>query len=168
MSKIIKKKQITTLIEATMKQAGLITEDASCGMKDETSYMGEDLGDYYGSFGNSGEWFAPNDSRFDMSDDQDWEEAEYESYQDFVNSPYGRSNPNKMWSIHPEAYGSEKFFNQYKDKYGPLRVRTRNSVMDPVQESVKKLAKNASKKTIISENLKKEIDSFNKLINYKY
>lgn len=39
---------------------------------------------------------------------------------------------------------------------------------DVVAESVKKLANQASEHNIISENLKKDLASFNKIINYKY
>ena len=40
--------------------------------------------------------------------------------------------------------------------------------MDVVAESVNKLSKDASEHNIISENLKKDLASFNKIINYKY
>jgi hypothetical protein len=40
--------------------------------------------------------------------------------------------------------------------------------MDVVAESVNKLANDASEHNIISENLKKDLESFNKIINYKY
>jgi hypothetical protein len=42
------------------------------------------------------------------------------------------------------------------------------SEMEVVSESVNKLAGEASKHNIISENLKKDLNKFNKIINYKY
>jgi hypothetical protein len=42
------------------------------------------------------------------------------------------------------------------------------SEMDVVSESVNKLAGEASKHNIISENLKKDLNKFNSIINYKY
>jgi hypothetical protein len=42
------------------------------------------------------------------------------------------------------------------------------SEIDVVSESVKKLSTEASKHNIISENLKKELNKFNNIINYKY
>ena len=42
------------------------------------------------------------------------------------------------------------------------------SEIDVVSESVKKLSSEASKHNIISENLKKELNKFNNIINYKY
>ena len=40
--------------------------------------------------------------------------------------------------------------------------------MDVVEESVNKLSKSASKPNVITENLKSDLDKFNKIINYKY
>lgn len=162
MKKVVKKEQITNLIESTMKQAGIITEASSC----ETDYMGDE---YYGSFGEMGDWYDINDQPYEMDNETEWEEAEYQSYEDFINSPYGQ-DPNNRFGFHmsDNPSDSERLFNAYRDKFGPLRVRTRRGGVDPVQESVKKLSKDASKKNIITENVQKEIDMFNKLINYKY
>ena len=40
--------------------------------------------------------------------------------------------------------------------------------LDVVAESTKRLANDASEHNVISENLKKDLNSFNKIINYKY
>jgi hypothetical protein len=90
--------------------------------------------------------------------------------------------------------GSERIFNNKRDndevlydsprsmKYeptetpNPLKVRSRRSSvsevesedLDVVAESTKKLAGQAGEHNLISENLKKDLASFNKIINYKY
>jgi hypothetical protein len=89
MSKIIKKSDITTLVETTMKQAGILKEEEIDKDKEEMD---------------------------EACDDDMMEEEE----------------------------------------------------MDIVSESTKKLAGQASEHNIISENLKKDLASFNKIINYKY
>ena len=203
MSKIIRKKDITNLVESTMKQAGYILESSDSELdevrahvttpkseinreekkkadkkyfddkesgknpkKPDYKKLDEDLGDYYGGFSGGNDWYDKEDYLYDMTDDDDWDEVEYESYEDFANSPY-RQDPNNKWSIHPNYREGETMFNDYMGANGPFRVRSRR-INDVVQESVNKLAKEASKKNIISENLKKELASFNKIINYKY
>lgn len=51
-------------------------------------------------------------------------------------------------------------------KHGDKEVEIEDE--DVVSESVKKLSTEASKHNIISENLKKDLNKFNKIINYKY
>lgn len=181
MSKIIKKNDITKLVESTMIQAGLLKES--------------DENEFYGSHGNSGKWFSSNDEPYDMNDDEEWDEVEYTNYQDYANSPHnnkhwynGSSNPrdsetffNRERDFNTE-FRDEEMFNpltgkNYKqktpkltptDKPNNLRVRTRRQNTDPVTESVNKLVKDASKHNIITENIKNDLEKFNKIMNYKY
>jgi hypothetical protein len=99
MSKIIKKSDITNLVESTMEQAGILKEDEV-----ETTDVVVD-------------------------ENEDIEEG-------------------------VEIEESEELDEMEKT--------------DVVTESTKRLANDASKHNVISENLKKDLESFNKIINYKY
>ena len=95
--------------------------------EDGCSYCGNDYMDdeYYGSFDGK-DWYGRNDSRFDMnkslSNGQEWDEESFESFEDLRNSPYGNDKSN-MWSAHPQYSKGESFFNSYKDKFGPMKIR---------------------------------------------
>jgi hypothetical protein len=208
MSKIIKKNDITKLVESTMIQAGLLKEGDSKpdfldldkdGDKEEPmkKAANESEGDeFYGSHGNSGKWYSSNsDEEYDMNDDEEWDEVEYENYEDYANSPHnnkwwynGSSNPkaskdlfNRERNNNIEFHDEEMFnpltgknYKQNVPKLTPastpnkLKVRTRRQNTDPVTESVNRLAKDASKHNIITENFKNDLERFNKIMNYKY
>jgi len=101
MSKIIKKSDITNLVESTMKQAGILKEDEEIIEVDV----------------DENEVIEEVEEVEDLEEDCDLEESED---------------------------------------------------LDVVAESTKKLAGQAGEHNLISENLKKDLASFNKIINYKY
>ena len=132
MSKIIKKSDITTLVESTMKQAGILAENEELNIE---SYMGDDMVDEEGMCEGEGcmdESAKPD--YIDLDKDGDKEESMKKASKD-----------------KEEIEESEKEVE-----------------MDVVAESTTKLAGQASEHNIISENLKKDLASFNKIINYKY
>jgi hypothetical protein len=117
MSKIIKKSDITTLVETTMKQAGILKEeeiDVDVNEADKPDYI-------------------------DLDKDGDKEESMKKASKD-----------------------KEEMDEACDDDM------MEEEEMDIVSESTKKLAGQASEHNIISENLKKDLASFNKIINYKY
>jgi hypothetical protein len=103
MSKIIKKSDITTLAEATMREAGILGENE------------------------------------EMSEDPRFEQENLD--EDCMEEGCGDTSDTEIIEDGEE---------------------------DVVVESVNRLANNASEHNIISENLKKDLASFNKIINYKY
>lgn len=102
MSKIIKKSDITNLVEATMKEAGILGE----------------------------------------SEDLDMMTSEAEEIEVTVSD------------------------DETEITHGDKEVEIEDK--ETVEESVNRLAEQASKHNIISENLKKDLESFNKIVNYKY
>lgn len=118
MSKIIKKSDITNLVESTMKEAGILKEeeiDVDVNEADKPDYI-------------------------DLDNDGDKEESMKKASKD-----------------------KEEIEEACDDMEESEEVE-----MDVVTESTKKLAGQASEHNIISENLKKDLESFNKIINYKY
>ncbi len=116
MSKIIKKSDITNLVESTMKEAGILKEeeiDVDVNEADKPDYI-------------------------DLDKDGDKEESMKKASKDKKEMD--------------EACDDDMMEEE----------------MDVVAESVNKLANDASEHNIISENLKKDLESFNKIINYKY
>jgi hypothetical protein len=141
MSKIIKKSDITTLVESTMKQAGILKEDMN-GPED---------------IGNHGD--SPCDG-------MDIRSEEYkECMGDTTPSPRdGKTLPNPR---NPYVNKDGEYVDGPVDESDDVEgMEIEES--DIVAESVTKLAKDASKHNTISENLKKDLASFNKIINYKY
>ena len=117
MSKIIKKSDITTLVETTMKQAGILKEeeiDVDVNEADKPDYI-------------------------DLDKDGDKEESMKKASKD-----------------------KEEMDEACDDDM------MEEEEMDIVSESTKKLAGQASEHNVISKNLKKDLASFNKIINYKY
>ena len=104
MSKIIKKSDITTLAEATMREVGILGENEE--MSEDPRFEQENLDED-----------CMEEGCGDTSDDTELIE---------------------------------------------------DSEEDVVAESVNRLANDASEHNIISENLKKDLASFKKIINYKY
>ena len=121
--KIIKKQDITNLVESTMKQAGLLKEDETLSM--EMAYMDDEMG-------------------------TEEEPVMEEDKPDFLDLD---KDGDKEESMKKAAEDKEEM---------------EESEMDVVSESVNRLASEASKHNVISEGLKKELDKFNKITNYKY
>jgi len=154
MSKIVKKADLDVLIESTLKKAGIkiIKED--------------NIGDYYLSSGNTNKWFDKNDSSYDMQG-EDWEEVSYDNFEDWSNSPYGQDTEYKG-TFNPRVRDSEKWFNRYRDVNGPVKVR--RARMTPsnapmIQGGLGESTK--TKKPLINEDFKKELEKFNKLTKRK-
>tara|TARA_R110000803_G_C11941329_1_gene316615 strand:+ start:55 stop:453 length:399 start_codon:yes stop_codon:yes gene_type:complete len=132
MSKIIKKSDITTLVESTMKQAGILAENEELNIE---SYMGDDMIDEEGMCEGEGcmdESAKPD--YIDLDGDGDKKESMKKASKD-------------------------KQMEQPEEEM---------EVTDVVTESTNRLAGQASEHNTISENLKKDLASFNKIINYKY
>jgi hypothetical protein len=104
MSKIIKKNDITKLVESTMIEAGLLKEgenvDYTMGKSDDENQLPN----------------PPDEIHLDVNENED--ECEVD--------------------------------------------------VDVVEESVNRLAKDVSKHNIITENVKNDLERFNKIMNYKY
>jgi len=132
MSKIIKKSDITTLVESTMKQAGILKEDMN-GPED---------------IGNHGD--SPCDGMDIRS--EEYKECMGEKELDETSS-------SKVQSANTE-YEEKGMTTEEED--------LEESEEDVVTESTNRLAGQASEHNTISENLKKDLASFNKIINYKY
>lgn len=152
MSKIVKKADLDVLIESTLKKAGIkiIKED--------------NIGDYYLSSGNTNKWFDRNDSSYDMQG-EDWEEESYDNFEDWSNSPYGQ-DVNYKGTFNPRVRDSEQWFNRYRDANGPVRVRRPKAPAPMIQGGLGESTK--TKKPLINEDFKKELEKFNKLTNFKH
>ena len=130
--KIVKKQDITNLIESTMKQAGILKEGEDMSymayMDEEEMCEGAGCADY-------------------MDEEENMEEADAKP--DYIDLD---GDGDKEESMKKAAKDKEEMEEQE----------------DVVSESVKNLAIEASKHNVISEGLKKELDKFNKITNYKY
>ncbi len=121
MSKIIKKNDITKLVESTMIQAGLLKE-------------GDSKPDF-----------------LDLDKDGDKEE------------------PMKKAANEAEEVEITVSDDETEIKHGDKEVEIEDEDdKDVVEESVNRLAKDASKHNIITENVKNDLERFNKIMNYKY
>jgi hypothetical protein len=121
MSKIIKKNDITKLVESTMIQAGLLKE-------------GDSKPDF-----------------LDLDKDGDKEE------------------PMKKAANEAEEVEITVSDDETEIKHGDKEVEIEaEDDKDVVEESVNRLAKDASKHNIITENVKNDLERFNKIMNYKY
>jgi ribosomal protein S18 acetylase RimI-like enzyme len=89
----------------------------STNSEPEEDYMDDE---YYGSFDGS-DWYNQKDELTDTTKGE-WEVEEFGSFEDFKNSPYGQDISNK-WSTHPNYDSGEKYFNMYKDKFGPIKIK---------------------------------------------
>ena len=121
MSKIIKKNDITKLVESTMIEAGLLKE-----------------GDTKPDF-------------LDLDKDGDKEESM-------------KKAANEAEEVEITVSDDET-----EIKHGDKEVEIEDEDdKDVVEESVNRLAKDASKHNIITENVKNDLERFNKIMNYKY
>jgi hypothetical protein len=86
-------------------------------------YMNDE---YYGSFDGK-DWYDRNDSKYgmDKSQDLEWDEETFNSFEDLRNSPYGKDKSNKWPVAHPKGEG---WFNSYKNKFGPMKVRKKRPI----------------------------------------
>jgi hypothetical protein len=119
MSKIIKKSDITTLVESTMKQAGILREG------EETFDLTTEADEVEVTVSDDGTEIKHGDKEVEIEDSEEVVEEDCDDTEEIIE-------------------------------------------MDVVAESTTKLAGQASEHNIISENLKKDLASFNKIINYKY
>ena len=103
-------------------------EDAEELSQDEPTYVGKGLADnkiknkiankMFGSFDDEHGWFDQSDREHSGDFDFDYDEEEFEDFPSLMDK-YGK---NQRWFAPNDG---EKFFNQYKDKFGgkPFRVR---------------------------------------------
>jgi hypothetical protein len=131
MSKIIKKNDITKLVESTMIQAGLLKEGDS-----KPDFLDLD---------KDGDKEEPMKKAANEA-----EEVEITVSDDETEIKHG----DKEVEIEDED-DKEVEIEDEDDK-------------DVVEESVNRLAKDASKHNIITENVKNDLERFNKIMNYKY
>jgi hypothetical protein len=141
MSKIVKKKDLDVLIESTLEKAGIKSPKKKVVVKES-----------YFRFDPKGSWFDVDDYSYDELPENDYEDMEYNEYSEFV-----KDYPNHkhfQGSRNPEA--STRMFDNYKQKYGPLKgKRLKNMNMEESK---------SSNKSLINE----ELTRFNKLSNYTY
>ena len=76
--------------------------------------MGEGM---YGSFKND-EWYDENDRPYTGDFDFDFDEEEFDEFEPMMK----KHSNNAMFQKGPEG---ERIFNAYKEKYGPMKVRTK-------------------------------------------
>ena len=104
-----------------------IVGDENEPIYDKKQLLFDDMDDdYYGSFDGK-DWYDRNDSKYgmDKSQDLEWDEETFNSFEDLRNSPYGKDKSNK-WSVaHPKGEG---WFNSYKNKFGPMKVRKKRPI----------------------------------------
>ena len=110
-------------------------EDAEELSQDEPTYVGKGLADnkiknkirnkMFGSFDDKHGWFDQSDREHSGDFDFDYDEEEFEDFPSLM----AKHGKNQRWFAPNDG---EKFFNQYKDKFGgkPFRVRTKKSEMD--------------------------------------
>jgi hypothetical protein len=211
MSKIIKKGDITNLIESTMREAGLLKEDeeltevltgdqdkldvepeggdGDIDAKDLKKLRKDEAEDCDTDVVEESEELDENvvrhvvnshEEMMDMGKGTQWslitkdEKAQYEQFVD-MSGPIViyKNGDKKVACVGGNCYKDDDYdvsrveAAQYLG-IDSLDVLDVDNGIDPVNESTKKLSNQASKHNIISENLKKDLDSFNKIINYKY
>jgi len=136
MSKIIKKQDITVLIENTLQKVGV--------KKSLTENSG------YFRFDPNGPWYDNDDMSYDELPEGNYEDFELESYEDFEHS----------YPKHKHFYGhgeknferSNDLFNNYKSKYGPLKGKR------ITQNTITSESKKESKKSLINESIEEYRD----------
>ena len=146
--KVVKKQDITTLIESTMKQAGLLKEGENMSymayMDEEEMCEGAGCTDY-------------------MEEEEMCEGAGCTDYMEEEEHMDEADTKPDFLDLDKDGDKEESMKKAAKDK-----EEMEESEEDVVSESVNKLAEEASKHNVISEGLKKELDKFNKITNYKY
>ena len=143
--KVVKKQDITNLIESTMKQAGLLKEGEDMSymayMDEEEMCEGAGCADY-------------------MEEEEHMDEADYMEEEEHMDEADAKPD---FLDLDKDGDKEESMKKAAKDK-----EEMEESEEDVVSESVNRLAEEASKHNVISEGLKKELDKFNKITNYKY
>jgi len=192
MGKIIKKGDITNLIESTMREAGLLKEEKLTGKQgklDVNSNGKIDATDFKKlRKGNDKELdenvvrhvVNSHEEMMDMGKGTLWslitkdEKAQYDQFVDkFGQIVIYKNGDKKVACVGGNCYKDNDYdvsrveAAQYLG-IDSLDVLDVDNGIDPVNESTNRLANQASKHNIISENLKKDLASFNKIINYKY
>ena len=157
MSKIVKKADLDVLIESTLKTAGIEVPKKKKIVTEVHKKKKINEG-RFSRFDNDGPWYDNDDMPYDELPEGDYDDIEYGDYDEFLTA-----NPNHkhfMGSREDQTDASRNMFNQYKEKYGPLRGKTLRTNGLGESKSVKK--------PLINEDIKRELDRFNKLTNFKY
>lgn len=138
--KIVKKQDITNLIESTLKEVGLLKEGENMSymtyMDEEEMCEGEGCGDN----------LEENEEVCEecgMKDCQCNHVEEGESKPDFLD------------------------LDKDGDKEEPMKKAAKEKDSDMIEESIEKTFNDISKKETLNENLKKDLERFNNIMNYK-
>ena len=88
----------------------------------EPTYVGRGLSDnkpskIFGSFTETGDWYDETDRDYKGQFDFDYDEEEFDEFEPF----YEKHGKNTNWFAPGEE--GKKFFNMYKDRFGPMIVR---------------------------------------------
>jgi truncated hemoglobin YjbI len=111
-------------------------EDIDVDIDDEEPIDGEMAEGMYGSFKND-EWYDEKDRPYTGGFDFDFDEEEFDEFEPMMK----KHSNNAMFQKGPEG---ERMFNAYKEKFGPMKVRTRKmgnemSEEDKVNSHVSKM-----------------------------
>ena len=100
--------------------------------QNEPTYVGRGLGDnkiksnitnkIFGSFKDSDEWYDEKDSSYDAKFDFDFDEEEFDEFEPM----YKKFGEKTRWFAPGEE--GKKFFNMYKERFGPMVIRTPKSL----------------------------------------
>ena len=90
----------------------------------EPTYVGRGLEDnkIYGSFSDEEGWYDGSDKEFKGNFDFDYDEEEFDEFE-----PMFKKYANKTRWFSGDDQG-RKFFDLYKEKYGPMKIRTRRDM----------------------------------------
>ena len=92
------------------------------GTNQGMDYMEEP--EYYGSF-EKNKWLTPMDTETHVEGPgYEYDEFEYPDYESFRTSEFG-SDPENKWFAQGDT--GKRFFDQYKDKFGPMKVRKKKA-----------------------------------------
>ena len=106
--------------------------DAEMASAQEPTYVGKGLADnkmkadltnkIFGSFSDDLGWFNEKDSEHTGDFDFDYDEEEFDEFEPM----YDKYGKNTSWFAPGEE--GKKFFNTYKNKYGPMKIRIKRDL----------------------------------------
>jgi hypothetical protein len=102
----------------------------------------------YGSFNND-EWFDDVDKPFTGDFDFDFDEEEFDEFE-----PMMKKHGDSRWF--QRGADGERMFNRYKEKYGPMKVRTRRMNTEMSEEDRDMFDGRPSKVVGVYSNIKKQ------------
>ena len=92
----------------------------------EPTYVGRGLSDnkpgkIFGSFSDDHGWYNQDDEDFDGDFDFEYDEEEFDDF----SSMYKKFGDKTRWF---SPHGGQRLFDMYKQKYGPMKIRTRRDM----------------------------------------